>query len=88
VKKVSSNRKEQAIQKARDLYERKKAAGIDFSSGPCLSEEIIPDWCADIVHVPRQSIDNRPENQCSLYRAGMVHHFVELDMNGRLVRAV
>lgn len=80
--------RERAIRLAKELYERKKREGMDFSSGPCLSEEVIPDWCVDIVHVPRQPQDNRPENQCSLYRAGKVHHFVELDLDGNLVRAV
>lgn len=85
---MAEKQRDRAIEKAKDLYARKKEAGVDFSSGPCLSEEIVPDWCADIVHVPRQTIDNSPENQCSLYRAGMVHHFVELDLDGNLVRAV
>ncbi|MCL5265399.1 MAG: hypothetical protein M1343_09465 [Chloroflexi bacterium] len=81
-------RRDQAIRLARDLYEKKKREGFDFSNGPCLSEEIVPDWCVDVVHVPRQPVDNRPENQCQWYRAGQVHHFVELDLDGNLVRAV
>lgn len=80
--------KDQAIKKAKELYESKKREGWDFSKGPCLAEEVIPDWCVDIIHVPREAIDNRTENQCNLYRAGKVHHFVELDLNGNVVRAV
>ncbi|MBI4319475.1 MAG: hypothetical protein HY675_13385 [Chloroflexi bacterium] len=80
--------KDTAIRLAKDLYERKRREGIDLSSGPCLSEEVMDDWCVDIVHTPRQAIDNRPENQCKLYRTGKVHHFVELDLDGNLVRFV
>jgi hypothetical protein len=77
-----------AITKARELFEQKKADGMDFSNGPCLSEEIVPDWCVDVAHNPRQPVDNRPENQCRSYREGRVHHFVELDPEGNLIRAV
>jgi hypothetical protein len=77
-----------AIQKAKELFEQKRAEGMDFSNGPCLSDEIIPDWCADVAHNPRQPVDNRPENQCQSYREGRVHHFVELDPEGNLIRAV
>lgn len=80
--------KERAIEAARRLFEQKKAEGTDFSQGPCLSEEIIPDWCVDIAHSPRQSVDDRPENQCASYREGRVHHFVELDTDGNVLRAV
>ncbi len=77
-----------AIQKAKELFEQKRAEGMDFSNGPCLSDEIIPDWCADVAHNPRHPVDNRPENQCQSYREGRVHHFVELDPEGNLIRAV
>lgn len=86
--KMAETERDRAIRLAKELYDRKRQEGIDFSSGPCLSEQVIPDWCVDIVHAPRQAIDNRTENQCHLYRAGEVHHFVELDLDGNLVRAV
>lgn len=79
--------RERAIQMARELYEQKKAEGMDMSTGPCLAEEIIPDWCVDIAHSPRQKVDDLPENQCQLFRQGRVHHFVELDPDGNLLRA-
>lgn len=77
-----------AIQLARQLYEQQQRAGVDFRDGPCLSEEIIPDWCVDLVHDPRQPVDDRPENQCRSYLDGRVHHIVELDLDGNLVRAI
>lgn len=80
--------KEKAVAAARRLYEQRKAEGMDFSQGPCLAEEIIPDWCVDIAHSPRQPVDNRPENQCTSYREGRVHHFVELDTEGNVLKAV
>ncbi len=78
---------ERAVRLARELYLQKKAEGMDMSNGPCLAEEIIPDWCVDVVHSPRQPIDNLPENQCQSYRSGRVHHFVELDLEGNVLRA-
>lgn len=80
--------KERAIEAAQRLFEQKKIEGMDMSRGPCLSEEIIPDWCVDIAHSPRQAVDNQPQNQCPSYREGRVHHFVELDLDGNVLRAV
>ncbi len=80
--------KDRAIEAAKRLYEQKKQEGMDFSQGPCLSEEIIPDWCVDIAHYPRQPVDNQPRNQCASYREGRVHHFVELDTDGNVLRAI
>lgn len=85
---MNESKRELAIRKARELYEQKKAEGMDFSNGPCLSEEIIPDWCVDVAHDPRQPIDNLPMNMCPSYQQGLVHHFVELDPNGNVIRAV
>jgi hypothetical protein len=82
------NNRDLAISKAKELFQQKRADGMDFSNGPCLSEEIVPDWCVDVAHNPRQPVDNRPENQCRSYREGRVHHFVELDTEGNLIRAV
>jgi hypothetical protein len=80
--------REEAIRKAKELFEQKRREGMDFSRGPCLSEEIVPDWCVDVAHSPREPIDNDPSNQCRSYREGRVHHFVELDPNGNVIRAV
>lgn len=62
--------------------------GQDLSNGPCLSNEIVKGWVCDITHSPRQDIDNKPENQCSAYREGIAKHFVEVDTNCKLIRAV
>lgn len=73
--------------KARALYNQKLLEGVDFSSGPCLSNDLMPDWVADIAHDPRTAEDDLPENQCSAFREGKAHHFVELDLEGNLIRA-
>ena len=75
-----------AIAKAIELWRVKLLSGEDLSDGPCLSNKIIPDWVADIAHDPRQEIDDLPQNQCSAYREGTAHHFVELDPEGNVIR--
>jgi hypothetical protein len=62
----------------------------DLSSGPCISDPIPDqtDWVCDVAHSPRQAVDNLPENQCSAYRNGQAHHFVEVDTDCNLIRAV
>lgn len=79
--------KDLAVSKAKDLFKQKLAEGTDMSNGPCLSNEIIPDWVVDVAHNPREAIDNQPGNQCSAFREGKAHHFVELDPMGNLIRA-
>lgn len=78
---------DRAIELAEEIFKQKKSEGMDMSSGPCLSNEIIPGWVVDVAHNPRQPIDNLPENQCSAYRDGRASHFVELDLDGNLIKA-
>lgn len=75
-----------AVRQAQHFYQIRKDAGEDFSSGPCLSNNLMPNWVADIAHSPRQSIDDLPENQCPNYIQGKAQHFVELDLQGNLIR--
>jgi hypothetical protein len=77
---------ERAVAEAKKVFAEQKAGGVDMSSGPCLSNEIILGWVADVVHNPRQAVDNLPANQCSAYREGKARHFVELDTEGNLIR--
>lgn len=76
-----------AIAQARELWRMQFQLEADLSVGPCLSNNVITDWVADIAHNPRQAVDDQPENQCSAYRDGTAHHFVELDPEGNLIRA-
>jgi hypothetical protein len=84
---ASDANRNRAIAEAQRVYEEKSAAGVDFSNGPCIAEEVIDDWAVDVAHDPRQDIDDLPENQCQSYRDGETHHFVELDPDGNLIRA-
>ena len=76
-----------AIAAAKTLFVNAEASGADLSNGPCLSNNLMSDWVADIAHNPRTEVDDQPENQCSAYREGKAHHFVELDTNGQFIRA-
>lgn len=61
----------------------------DISNGPCLSQEGgESDWVCDVAHNPREAVDDLPENQCNAFRNGTAHHFVEVDENCNLIRAV
>ncbi len=86
VKALSKTEIDVIVNQAKFLYSQNKGRGEDFSKGPCLSEVLMPDWVVDIVHSPREQIDDLPENQCLSYREGRAKHFVELDIKGNLVR--
>src|SRR5438105_4448117 len=75
-----------AVGKAQEIYKNRKGTGMDFSSGPCLSNDLLPDWVVDLAHNPRQSLDNFPENQCPAFIEGRAKHFVELDLKGEVIR--
>lgn len=76
-----------AVNQAKFLYRQRKEEGQDFSSGPCLSNALMPGWVVDIAHSPRLPADDLPQNQCPAYREGRADHFVELDPEGNLIRA-
>lgn len=84
---VQPDVREAAIGLARQVYQAKKAEGVDFSSGPCLTDALLEGWVVDVAHNPRQDIDDLPENQCANFRNGTAKHFVELDTEGNLIRA-
>ena len=64
----------------------------NISNGPCLSDSnanwTVNDWVCDVAHSPRTSVDDLPEYQCQTFRNGEAHHFVEVDTNCDLIRAV
>lgn len=77
---------ETAVNQANFLYKLKKETKEDLSLGPCLSNALQPNWVVDIVHSPRIPIDDLPENQCPSFIEGRASHFVELDIDGNLIR--
>lgn len=85
--------KDRAIEEAYNIFNDRVAEGVDMRDGPCISEKIEVDpplsgwWVVDVAHNPRISEDNNPENQCESYRKGDAEHFVELDVNGNLIKA-
>jgi hypothetical protein len=85
----SGDERERAIEAAMEVYEEVASEGDDLSNGPCIAEELedVPGWSVDIAHDPREEVDNDPANQCQAYRAGDTQHFVELDPEGKLIRA-
>jgi len=76
---------QEAISGAMELYNKSKESGMEFNY-QCLGS--VGDYAVDIVHVPRTEEDNLPENQCQDYKEGKVHHFIELDKDGNVVRIV
>lgn len=75
-----------AVGKAQKIYKDRAAIGTDFTTGPCLTNDLLPDWVVDIAHNPRQSQDNLAENQCPALLEGRAKHFVELDLDGEVIR--
>ena len=86
---VNPSGSERAVDEAQAAFRQAQASGLDLSTGPCISESLpsLPDWVADVAHDPRQPIDDEPANQCQRYRSGEAHHFVELNIDGQLIRA-
>ena len=86
---VEPSGSQKAVDEAQAAWRQLQAGGPDLSAGPCISESLpgLPDWVADIAHDPRQPVDDEPANQCQRYRSGQAHHFVELNVDGQLIRA-
>ncbi len=76
--------KPEILARARIRYNQAIAEKTDLSNGPCLGK-IADDWVLDIAHLPRQPVDNLPENQCAEYREGRAHHFVEMSPRGEII---
>lgn len=77
---------DRAVNQARSVYEEKKLKGYDFTNGPCLTNDLSPDWVADLVHDPRVAQDDLEKNQCQAFLEGRAKHFVELNLEGNVVR--
>ena len=75
-----------AVIRAKAIFQKLQAEQFDFSRGPCIAEDLMPNWVADVVHNPRTALDDLPENQCQAFAKGSAQHFVELDMQGEAIR--
>ncbi len=89
---MQSSDRDRAYMACKDAceYDAKILLKQNLSSGPCLLNpvETASDWVCDVAHNPRHAIDDLPENQCGAFREGEAHHFVELDENCGLIRAI
>lgn len=81
----ATSEENQAIELAVEVYDRAVEAGVDLSNGPCIDDNLMEGWVADVAHDPREDTDNLPENQCPSY-GDTASHFVELDPEGNLIR--
>ncbi len=78
---------DKAVYQAQAIYKAKRNAGEDLSQGPCIANDLMPGWVADIVHKPRiEAIDDLEKNQCPSFIEGKATHFVELDPEGNILR--
>ena len=79
--------RDEAFAACQELCRNSKAAGLDLSEGPCLSNAVVRDWVCDIAHNPRQAVDNMPANQCEYFLKQEAHHFIELDENCNFIQS-
>ncbi len=77
---------DQAVNQAQLVYRQSAKRGDNLSSGPCLTNALLPGWVVDIAHSPRTPEDDLPANQCRAYLEGTAKHFVELDIDGNVIR--
>lgn len=85
---VSISDKNKAINACKKECNSFLSQSKDLSNGPCILNPIddAPDWVCDVAHKPREDIDNKPENQCSAFREGKAHHFVEVSPGCELIQ--
>ena len=81
--------KDEVISACMDECKARLAKGEDLSNGPCLLNPVEnhSDWVCDVAHSPRETVDNLPENQCSAFREGRSHHFVEVTPECQFIKA-
>ena len=77
------NERSSSVLCALDLYRQADSEGMNFSS-QCLG--VCGDFVVDVVHAPRNEIDDLIENQCGDYNSGEIIRFIELNQEGELVR--
>lgn len=76
---------DRAVNQAKKVYQEKTKLEVDMTEGPCLTNDLLPDWVLDIAHNPRTKEDNLPQNQCQAFLEGRAEHFVEMDTLGNVI---
>lgn len=74
-----------ALRQARIKVIEELSRDVDISQGPCLAETLIPNWSLDLVHHPREAIDDLEANQCYNYRTGITKRIIEFDISGNFI---
>jgi hypothetical protein len=73
-----------AIRTSKKIYSDKKAQNTDFEKSPCLSEDMGNGYALDIVHNPREQIDD--QTYCIGFQQRTVAHIVEMTPEGNILR--
>lgn len=77
------------VPEIKQLFADAQNSSAGLGEGPCLGVLTAPglaNFYVDVVHVPRQEVDNLDENSCLGYKAGQVgSRLVELDFAGEIV---
>lgn len=85
---AAKNPSEEAlIIQAKTLYSQSRKDGFDMANGPCLGS-LVADWAVDVVHEPRQAIDDQEGWNCEEFITGKVKNLIELDPNGNFLRII
>lgn len=79
------NLKQECIQACQQALKNNQ----DLSEGPCLLDPMEnEEWVCDVAHTPRQSVDNKRENQCNAWYEGTAKHFIEVTPECKFIKAV
>lgn len=77
------------VPKIQELFADAQSRKSGLGDGPCLGMITAPglaSFYVDVVHVPRQEVDNLEANKCLGYKAGQVgSRLVELNFDGEIV---
>lgn len=73
-----STESDSAVTRAQKLFKEAKSVNEDFSKGFCLSNDLLPGWVA--------SVNGSAAALCQALMEGRAEHFVELDLNGIVIR--
>jgi hypothetical protein len=77
------------VPKINQLFVEAQSNSSGLGEGPCLGVVTAPglaNFYVDVVHVPRQEVDNLDENKCLGYTSGQAgSRLVELDFSGNIV---
>ena len=86
---VPAGEQAKAVAAAKKVFQEENLGPAELAQGPCIAETLpgLGDWVVDVAHDPRRAVDDKPQNQCERFRAGDAAHFVELDPQGKLIRA-